>query len=86
VAAGTRVPDGMAKWKLPAQTCAVFTHRGPIVRIEETFARIYREWLPASGCEPVGEGSIECYDDARFGDGGAASELDILIPVQPFRR
>lgn len=86
VAAGTPVPDGMVKWKLPAQTCAVFTHRGPVVRIDQTFTRIYREWLPSSGCEPVGEGSIECYDDARFGNGGPGSELDILIPVRPLGR
>ena len=83
---GTRVPDGMVTWELPAQTCAVFTHHGPIVRIEETFSRIYREWLPSSGYEPVGEGSMECYDDARFGNGGPGSELDIIIPVRPLRR
>lgn len=86
VAPRTPVPAGMAKWKLPARTYAVFTHRGPVVRLDETFASIYREWLPQSGLEPVGEGSLECYEHARFGDGGAKSEFDILIPVRPRRK
>lgn len=85
VAPHTPVPAGMVRWKIPAQTYAVFTHRGPVVRLDETFTRIYREWLPQSGHEPVGEGSMECYEHTRFGDGGPKSEFDILIPVRPRR-
>lgn len=86
VAPRTRVPTGMAKWKIQAQTYAVFTHRGPVVRLDDTFTKIYREWLPQSGYEPVGEGSMECYEHTRFGDGGPNSEFDILIPVRPRRK
>ena len=82
----TPVPAGMARWKLAAQTYAVFTHCGPVVRVDDTFTRIYREWLPQSGHEPVGEGSLECYEHTRFGDGGPKSEFDIFIPVRPRRK
>ena len=80
-----RAPAGMTIWRRPAQTYAIFVHRGPVVRIDDTLKEIYGSWLPHSAYEPVGEGSIERYDE-RFCDGGPKSEFDLLIPVKTRRR
>jgi AraC family transcriptional regulator len=77
----TRPPAGMTIWRLPAQTYAIFVHRGPVVRIDRTLNEIYSTWLPQSPYQLAGEGSIERYDE-RFREGGAKSEFDILIPVK----
>jgi AraC family transcriptional regulator len=82
----TAVPTGMALWRLPAQTYAIFVHRGPVVRIDDTLTYIYGTWLPHSEYEPVGEGSLERYDPERYGDGGEKSEFDILIAVKPRKK
>lgn len=83
VGSNAQPPAGMVLRKVRSQAYAVFVHRGPVVRIDETLARIYGEWLPQSDYQPVGEGSLERYDPERFRDGGENAEFDILIAVKP---
>ena len=81
VAPAGQTPPGMRVWKLPALTYAAFQHRGPVARIGETFNYIYGTWLPRSDYKLAPAASLERYDD-RFGDGGANSEMDILVPLK----
>lgn len=81
----TPIPDGMKVWEVPALKYALFQHKGPIERIDETYGFIYGTWLARSEYEQADGPSLERYDK-RFGDGGAKSELDILIPIRPHRK
>ncbi|HZZ20767.1 MAG TPA: GyrI-like domain-containing protein [Opitutaceae bacterium] len=76
------VPEGMAKWVVPAQTYALFTHKGPVSRLSETISRIYRVWLPRSKYEAADGPEIERCDE-RFKMGSATSETDFLVPIKP---
>ncbi|HEX2855765.1 MAG TPA: GyrI-like domain-containing protein [Opitutaceae bacterium] len=80
----TPAPTGTAIWRLPARTYAIFRHRGPVVRIDETLGYIYGTWLPNSDYELAGDFSIERYDES-FCDGGEKSQFEILIPVKKRR-
>lgn len=82
VAPDTKVPTGMARWQVPAQTFALFIHRGPITQLSETIAHVHRVWLPSSRYQRAAGPELERYD-ARFGDGGKDSEIDYLVPVCP---
>lgn len=76
------VPAGMEARTVPAGHHAVFTHRGPVSRIQETLHHVFQVWLPASGraldeAAPV----FELYDE-RFQDQAETSELDIYVPLR----
>lgn len=77
----TPAPKDMVIWRLPARTYAIFRHRGPVVRIDETLGYIYGTWLQTSDYKLAGDFSVERYDES-FCDGGEKSEFDILVPVQ----
>lgn len=81
----TPVPTGMKVWEVPALQYALFQHQGPITRIDETYGYIYGTWLARSEYQQADGPSLERYDE-RFGDGGATSELDILIPIRPRKK
>ncbi len=78
----TPVPAGMKRWDLPERTYAIFTHQGRITQIGETYGYIFGTWFARSDYSIAEGPQLEVYD-ARFGDGGEKSELDIMIPVQP---
>lgn len=69
-------------WTIPAGTYACFTHRGPVAKLGETINYAFGSWLPRSKFVH-GEGPNLDRQDERFGDGGAESEFDFLIPVRP---
>ena len=75
------IPDFMCAKVIPAGKHAVFTHRGSVANIHETFSFIYSEWLPKSGCRIRSEYDLEFYD-ARFKGMADDSELDIYLPVE----
>jgi len=77
----TEVPQGMKTVRLPENSYAVFTHRGPISVIESTYDRIYGNWLPLTNYTPTLDLDIIVVDH-RFSAQGADSEVDILIPIQ----
>ena len=47
------IPDGFEKWQIPASTWAVFKCEGetPEVARDETYKRLYSEWLPQAKYE-----------------------------------
>ncbi|MWC29760.1 MerR family transcriptional regulator [Paenibacillus sp. MMS18-CY102] len=76
-----RIPEGMAKVIVPAQRYAVFTHKGSVAQLGETYELIYSKWLPLHGLEPVKGYDFERYDERFIGPENVRSELDIYIPI-----
>ncbi|MEZ4887752.1 MAG: GyrI-like domain-containing protein [Chitinophagales bacterium] len=67
---------------LPPSQYAVFTHKGTVQTIAQTFQYIYQTWLPNADYEIAAPFDFEFYDE-RFKGGGADSETDIYLPVRP---
>lgn len=74
------VPKGFKTIDIPENDYAVFTHRGPIDIIENTYNQIYRNWLPFSEYTPTMDLDIIVLD-SRFAGRDEKNEVDILIPV-----
>ncbi|MEK3837316.1 MULTISPECIES: AraC family transcriptional regulator [unclassified Paenibacillus] len=77
------VPLGMAAKLLPAATYAVFTHKGTLARLNDTFQYIYETWLPQSGSVRTNAPEFARYDQRYLGPTNEDSVLDIYIPVSP---
>jgi AraC family transcriptional regulator len=69
-----------ARIAVPAQSYAVFTHRGHISRIRETWGAIMGDWLPASGRRLAGGPDFELYPE-DFEPEGPKSAVEIWIPL-----
>lgn len=79
----TEIPAEMVAKTVPGATYAVFTHKGPLAGLGETYAHIYKTWLPTSGFELAANFDFERYDHDRFNPRDEArSELDIYIPIR----
>ena len=77
------VPEGLEAKLVPAQTYAVFTHRGAVAGLQHTYERIHETWLAENGLQLAEGIDFERYDDARFfGPMNADSELDLYIPIR----
>lgn len=73
--------EGYVTKAVPAQKYAVFTHKGSLETLKDTFSYAYSTWLPNSGYE-LGDGpDLEWYDE-RFKDFAPDSEFDIMIPIK----
>ena len=62
---------------------AVTTHEGPYERLNQTYARLFGQWLPHSGREVRSEPCLEFY--LNDPDGTSPEELltDIYAPLEP---
>jgi AraC family transcriptional regulator len=67
--------------EIPAQKYAVFTHKGSLETLKDTYNFIYATWLPNSGYELADSSDFEWYDD-RFKGFAPDSEFDIYIPIR----
>jgi AraC family transcriptional regulator len=76
------VPDGMIAVTVPANTYAVFTHRGHVSQIKDTFGRALGQWLPAASYLHVAAPHFEQYDE-RFNPQTSSGEVDLYSPVTP---
>lgn len=76
------LPAGFSRVRIPAESYAVFTHRGHASKISETVGAIWNEWLPRSGWA-VAEGPnvIERYGQ-DFDPKTASGIVEILIPLK----
>ncbi|MCX6083602.1 MAG: AraC family transcriptional regulator [Caldiserica bacterium] len=81
VTKGAAVPDGMVAVTVPEATYAVFTHRGTLETLRQTYDYIYGTWLPTSGRELADTPDFELYD-GRFDAMSLSSEMDIYIPLK----
>lgn len=76
----SRLPQGMVAQEIPAGLWAVFTHRGSVDRLDESYQHIWGSWLPRSGYIPAEAPDYEVYD-SRYDPDSETSEIDICIPV-----
>lgn len=75
------IPKGFEKLKIPAYTWAVFKCVGPMPHtIQNTWKRIYSEWLPQSEYELIPDYDIEVYTEGNNQSKDYLSE--IWIPVK----
>ncbi len=81
VTEGATVPDGMVAVTVPEATYAVFTHRGTLETLGQTYDYIYGTWLPTSGRELADTPDFEFYDN-RFDATSPSSEMDIYVPLK----
>lgn len=75
------IPEGMAARTVPANTWAVFEHRGAADTLGDTYNRIYQEILPASNYRQTEDGrDMEVYTD-EFTFFAPDSIMYIYVPV-----
>ena len=80
---GHPLPQGTVLREVPACTVAVFKHLGAADGLGQTYARIYNEWLPTSGYEPLEPGfDMEVYTQ-EFTFFAPDSVMYIYVPVKP---
>ena len=76
------IPDGMVVRQIPAYKYAVFTHKGKVHNLGETYRYIYETWLPQADVElHPDKFDMELYDN-RFIPDSDESEFDILVAVK----
>lgn len=80
VSRADQIPEGMVAKTVPAGRYAVFTHRGKLDTLRDTYQQIYGTWVPRAGLSVRGGFDFEYYDE-RFKDGCDDSEVDIYIPI-----
>lgn len=76
-------PEGMVITVLLARTYAVFSHRGQLDRLQDTYQYIYSSWLPRSGRVRLEAPEFARYDHRYRGPSNEESEFKIYIPVSP---
>lgn len=74
------IPGSMTSIMIADNDYAMFTHKGPVNRIEQTYDQIYGHWLPLSEYKPMMDLDIIVIDQ-RFAGLEEKNEIDILIPV-----
>ncbi len=75
------VPEGMITHVVPSAKYAVFTHKGALDTLGDTYNEIFRSALAENGLEMDAKAQLELYDD-RFKYGQEDSEMDIYIPIK----
>ena len=76
------IPEGMMQMDLDPMLVAVFAHRGSYESLGETYSRIYQEWLPRAGLEPLKAGlDLEVYT-GEFKDFAPDSVMYIYVPLK----
>ncbi|AEI43117.1 AraC family transcriptional regulator [Paenibacillus mucilaginosus] len=77
------IPAGMAALTLPAAAYAVFSHKGTLARLPDTFQYIYESWLPKSGYVRTDAPEFARYDRRYLGPVHEDSLLELYIPIGP---
>lgn len=81
VADFSRVPKELARIRIPEQKYIVFTQRGHISSIRQTWFTIWNKGLAEAGAQPAEGPEFECYREnfnAETGNGG----FEIWIPIK----
>jgi len=76
------LPAEFARARVPAQTYAIFEHRGHVTAIKQTYEAIWRDWLPKSGRKPADGPTLERMDE-RFDAATGNGVLEIWLALQP---
>lgn len=76
------IPEGMVQKVIPPNRYAIFTHKGAMERIFDTYEYIYGTWLPKSG-RTLAEGpEFGLLTERYLGGSNKASEIDLFIPIR----
>ena len=80
------IPSGMVARNIPARKYAVFTHKGDLATLRNTYDYIYGTWLVNSGQEinfQMDEADdFELYDERFNPQDPVNSEFDIYVPIK----
>ncbi len=77
----SNVPKKMINKTIPKQKYIVFTHKGSVDNLEDTYRYIYGTYFIKSKFEVMDAPDFELYDQ-RFSFTDENSEMDIYIPVK----
>jgi AraC family transcriptional regulator len=75
------LPQGITTMRVPAQTYAVFAHRGHVAGVRATCSAIWSTWFPDSNREPSNGPTLERYGP-EFNPQTGLGGLEIWIPIQ----
>ncbi|MDD4156832.1 MAG: AraC family transcriptional regulator [Candidatus Cloacimonetes bacterium] len=75
------IPKDMVTWTVPASKYAIFTHKGSLENLNQTYKYIFCVWAKESEYEISNADQLEIYDE-RFKFGQEDSEFDIYIPIK----
>ncbi|MCX7708387.1 MAG: AraC family transcriptional regulator [Clostridia bacterium] len=76
------IPEGMTAKTIPPSKYAVFTHKGSMFGLKNTFDFIYGTWFPESGYELAERDTIEWYDSRSSDFSSPDYAFDIYIPLK----
>ena len=76
------LPPQFVKKVLPAGRCAVFTHRGSLRMLPQTFEYIWGTWFLETEEELDSREDFELYDNRFLGYDHPDSEVDLYIPIR----
>ena len=77
------IPLELVGKRLPACKYAVFTVKGGIKNIGDTFMYAYGTWIPNSAYQVAHRYDFELYEEGRFmGTEAEESEIDLYIPIK----
>ena len=76
------IPMDMVGKIVPANTYAVFTHKGPVSGLRNTYENIFGNWINQADVEVIPGFDFELYDDRFTSPDDPNSEIDIYIPIQ----
>lgn len=77
------IPADMVYKFFPASSYAVFTHKGSLDKLTDTYQYIYGAWFPKSGKVRTNGPEFEMYGEKFSGPMDEDSEFDIYIPILP---
>jgi AraC family transcriptional regulator len=75
------LPAELKAIELAPRRYAVFTHRGPVAKISDTWMAIFDDWMRRTGHTMADAPSFELYHDDRFDPKTGLGEVEIWIPL-----
>lgn len=75
------IPNGMEVWEVKHKKYLVFTHKGLVQNLGDTYKKIYGEYIPNSEYKVVFTYDFEVYGP-NFDPMSPESELEIYVPVE----
>lgn len=75
------IPKEFRTERIPAQTYAVFVHRGHVSTIRETMKAIWNEYLPSSGLQLADSPEYERYGPL-FTPATGMGDVEVFIPIK----
>ncbi len=76
------IPEGMVGREVEDGKYAVFTHKGALSDLKETYNYIYGKWIQSGEYEIAGLYDFEFYNEKFDPSGSESSELYIYVPIK----